>query len=80
MANDIQRLKIEQVKIRDERAATNKVYRDIARAESIKDIISSAIVPYDKNDFLNIVQYEGSGHDLIVCLSDLHTGAGIDSA
>lgn len=26
MANDIQRLKIEQVKIRDERAATNKVY------------------------------------------------------
>lgn len=79
-ANDIQRLKIEQVKIRDERAATNKVYRDIARAESIKDIISSAIVPYDKNDFLNIVQYEGSGHDLIVCLSDLHTGAGIDSA
>lgn len=55
MANDIQRLKIEQVKIRDERAATNKVYRDIARAESIKDIIASAIVPYDKNDFMNIV-------------------------
>lgn len=80
VANDIQCLKIEQVKIRDERAATNKVYRDIARAESIKDIIASAIVPYDKNDFLNIVQYEGSGHDLIVCLSDLHTGAGIDSA
>ena len=80
VADELQRLKIEQVKMRDERAATNKVYRDIARAESIKEMIASAVVPYDKNDFLNIVQYEGSGHDLIVCLSDLHTGAGIDSA
>lgn len=80
VADELQRLKIEQVKIRDERAATNKVYRDIARAESIRDIIASAVTPYDKNDFLNIVQYEGSGRDVIVCLSDLHTGAGIDSA
>lgn len=80
VADELQRLKIEQVKMRDERAATNKVYRDIARAESIKEMIASAVVPYDKNDFLNIVQYEGSGHDLIVCLSDLHTGVGIDSA
>lgn len=80
VADELQRLKIEQVKMRDERAATNKVYRDIARAESIKELITSAVVPYDKKDFLNVVQYEGSGHDVIVCLSDLHTGAGIDSA
>lgn len=80
VADELQRLKIEQVKMRDERAATNKVYRDIARAESIKELITSAVAPYDKNDFLNVVQYEGSGHDVIVCLSDLHTGAGIDSA
>lgn len=80
VADDIQRLKIEQVKTRDERAAANKVYRDMARAESIRDMIAKAVVPYGKEDFLNVVQYEGSGHDVIVCLSDLHTGAGIDSA
>ena len=80
MSDEIQRLKLEQVKARDERAAANKIYRDMARAESIQDLIAKAVVPYDKDDFLNVVQYEGSGHDVIVCLSDLHTGAGIDSA
>lgn len=80
IVKDIQRLKIEQVKARDERAAANKVYRDMARIESIKDLIAAAVVPYDKDDFLNIVQYQGSGHDVIVCLSDLHIGSGIDTA
>lgn len=80
IVKDIQRLKIEQVKARDERAAANKVYRDMARIESIKDLIAAAVVPYDKDDFLNVVQYQGSGHDVIVCLSDLHTGSGIDTA
>lgn len=80
VADDIQRLKIEQIKARDERAAVNKVYRDIARAESIKELITAAVVPYEKSDFLNVVQYQGSGHDVIVCLSDLHTGSGIDTA
>ena len=76
----MQRIKIEQIKARDERAAANKVYRDVARAESIKDLITKAVIPYDKSDFLNVVQYESSGHDVIVCLSDLHTGSGIDTA
>lgn len=80
IVKDIQRLKIEQVKARDERAAANKVYRDMARIESIKDLIAAAVVPYDKDDFLNVVQYQDSGHDVIVCLSDLHTGSGIDTA
>ena len=80
ISDDIQRLKIERVKVRDERAAANKVYRDMARIESIKDLIAAAVVPYDKNDFLNVVQYEYSNHDVIVCLSDLHTGCGIDTA
>lgn len=80
VADDIQRLKIEQIKARDERVAVNKVYRDIARAESIKELITAAVVPYEKSDFLNVVQYQGSGHDVIVCLSDLHTGSGIDTA
>ena len=80
IANELQRLKLEQIKARDERAAANKVYRDMARAESIQEMIANAVVPYDKKDFMNVVQYQGSGHDLVVCLSDLHTGAGIDSA
>ena len=77
--DELQRLKIEKVKLQDERNAANKVYRDVARAESIKELILKNIAPYDSSDFLNVVQYEGSGHDVIVCLSDLHTGAGIDS-
>lgn len=80
LSAEVQRIKVEQVKIRDERAAANKIYRDVARAESIRDLIAKAVVPYDKNDFLNVVQYEYSNHDVIVCLSDLHTGADIDSA
>lgn len=80
IADDIKRLKIEQIKARDERAATNKLYREVARVESIKSIIAKAVVPYSKDDFLNVVQYEGSGHDIVVCLSDLHTGSGIDTA
>lgn len=80
LSTEVQRIKVEQVKARDERAAVNKIYRDVARVESIKDLITKAVVPYDKKDFLNIVQYEYSDHDVIVCLSDLHTGAGIDSA
>lgn len=78
--DELQRLKIEKIKLQDERNATNKVYRDVARAESIKELILKNVAPYDSGDFLNVVQYEGSGHDVIVCLSDLHTGAGIDSA
>ena len=78
--DELQRLKIEKVKLQDERNAANKVYRDVARAESIKELILKNVAPYDSGDFLNVVQYEGSGHDVIVCLSDLHTGAGIDSA
>ena len=77
---EMQRIKIEQVKARDERAAANKAYREVARAESIKELIAKNVIPYDKSDFLNVVQYQGSGHDVIVCLSDLHTGAGINSA
>lgn len=80
LSAEVQRIKVEQVKVRDERAAANKIYRDVARAESIRDLIAKTVVPYDKNDFLNVVQYEHSNHDVIVCLSDLHTGAGIDSA
>lgn len=78
--NELQRLKIEKIKLQDERTAANRVYRDVARVEAIKELIAAKVVPYDKKDFLNVVQYEGSGHDVIVCLSDLHTGAGIDSA
>lgn len=80
MSDEIQRLKLEQVKARDERMALAKIYRETARVEEIKTLFEKTVVPYDKNDFLNVVQYDRSGHDVIVCLSDLHTGAGIDSA
>lgn len=78
--DEMQRLKLEQIKMRDERAEMNRVYRNVARAESIRNIIEQNVVPYDKKDFLNVVQYQGSGHDAIVCVSDLHAGAGINSA
>lgn len=78
--DELQRLKIEKIKLQDERNAANKVYRDVARAESIKELILKNVAPYNPDNFLNVVQYEDSGHDVIVCLSDLHAGAGIDSA
>lgn len=78
--NDFRRLKIEQVKLRDERTALNKLYREVARSESIKSIIESNIKPYDKSQFLNVVQYKKENPELIVCLSDIHAGSGIDSA
>lgn len=56
------------------------MYRDVARAESVKELILKNVAPYNPDNFLNVVQYEDSGHDVIVCLSDLHAGAGIDSA
>lgn len=73
-------MKIEKIKLQDERNAANKVYRDVARAESVKELILKNVAPYNPDNFLNVVQYEDSGHDVIVCLSDLHAGAGIDSA
>ena len=54
--NELQRLKIEKVKLQDERTAVNKVYRDTARVEAIKELITAKIAPYDKKDFLNVVQ------------------------
>lgn len=78
--DEMQRLKLEQIKMRDERAEMNRVYRNVARAESVRSIIEQNVVPYDKKDFLNVVQYQGSGHDAVVCVSDLHAGAGINSA
>lgn len=80
VSDELKRLKIEQVKMRDERAAMNRMYRATARSESIKEIIKSAVQPYEKYDF-NIQRNLGSeDSDIIVCLSDLHTGNGANNA
>ena len=43
--DELQRLKIEKIKLQDERNAANKVYRDVARAESIKELILMNVSP-----------------------------------
>jgi hypothetical protein len=48
-------LKIEKIKLQDERNAANKVYRDVARAESIKELILKNVAPYNPDNFLNVV-------------------------
>ena len=80
LSNELQRIKIEQVKLRDERTAANRLYRDIARKESICDIIRNTVISYNNDDFLTVVPCKSCQNDLIVCLSDIHAGAGIDSA
>lgn len=77
---ELRQIRLERVKARDERAAMNKVYREVARAESIKEIIEKAVQSYTPDKFLNVVQYDKGEHDAIVCLSDLHAGIGIDTA
>lgn len=76
----LSRIRLEKVKIQDERTALNKLYRDIARAESVKQLIEDGISKYEPAKVLNVVQYKSEQPEVIVCLSDIHAGLSVDSA
>lgn len=81
----ISELRIEQQRMRDERAALNKVVREIARQRELSDIIASAV---DKGD-LPVISLDAdedicadigdSDSALIVSLNDIHYGAVVDN-
>lgn len=78
--NLIDKIKLEKIKIRDERLELNKLYRDIARSENVLKIIKDNVVPIYRNYSFDFKVSESNySSDLIVCLSDLHIGSFIRS-
>lgn len=80
-----QELTKEQVKVRDERNELNRVLREEARKESYRDQILRSIkehhfapLLYDDNKCCGIVPDQNN--DLIVSMTDLHTGIEINNA
>lgn len=76
-------IKIKQatIQMRDERNELNKKYREISRATKIMDVfkeIISADINCEFHDH-NIL-YDESDNDMVVLLSDIHYGIGIDSS
>ena len=77
---DIQELKKQQIKTRDERTDLNRSLREQARKESYRDmmkaLISECVEPMD-------IQIDSHGtygeSDLLVHISDIHTGIKIDN-
>lgn len=77
---DIQELKKQQIKTRDERTDLNRSLREQARKESyrdmIKDLISECVKPMD----IKVDRHGAYGEsDLLVHISDIHTGIKIDN-
>lgn len=85
ITNQIQELKKEQVKIRDERNELNRIIREEARKESYKDLILRSIsehnafqLSYDENKKFNGVLH--SNNDMIISFTDIHAGICIDNS
>lgn len=79
-----QELEKQQVKVRDERNELRRVIREEARKESFKDQVLRSIsesdchpLLYDENK--QFTGYLKSDNDLIISLTDLHTGIEIDN-
>lgn len=72
----------EKIKLSDERTELRRLYREQARRESFMDVVKRAITenvepllePYHAGDF------NYADNDLIVSLTDIHTGIEIDNA
>ena len=79
-----QELAKERVKVRDERNELNRMLREEARKESYKDQILRSISEHERSPLLydESKQFDGvlkSDNDLIISLTDLHTGIEIDN-
>lgn len=79
-----QELEKEKVKVRDERNELRRMLREEARKESFKDQIIRSIrecdvETLDYNENKKIDTAIDSDNDLIVTLSDLHTGINVDN-
>lgn len=73
----------EKVKYRDERNEWYRVQREAARAESFRELLERCVVRYESNGNTELAQKDAGNETddvLIVHLTDLHLGAGIDNA
>lgn len=76
-----QNLKKEKQKLSDERVELQRLLREQARRESFIDTIKSAMAKeVERLDYVAPITVEESDNDMIVCLSDLHTGLEVNSA
>lgn len=76
----IDEIKLEKIKIRDERLELNRLYRNVARSENILQIIKDNVSSFRSNKIMKLSNdVAACSTDLIVCLSDLHIGSYIDS-
>ena len=81
-----QELEKERVKVRDERNELRRMLREEARKESFREQIVTAIensdvgsLEYRVKDTVSVRAGSGGENDLIVTLTDLHTGIEIDN-
>lgn len=83
--NDLKTARIEfekeKIKFRDERNEYNKIIRQEARKESYKDLIIRTIEEHTDKHIgnLELPFVEDNGNDLIIHLTDIHTGIEINS-
>ena len=79
-----QELQKEKVKLSDERVEFNRQVREQARKESFEDMIKRVIFenvePIDFNNFgNNTTSFNQNGRDLLVHITDIHTGIEINA-
>ena len=76
-----QLLEKEKVKFRDERNEYNRLIRQEARKESYIDLVKRVMSEYapDSIEYERNVEIEDNGNDLIIHVTDIHTGVKIDN-
>jgi hypothetical protein len=74
-------LRKEKIRLQDQKNALNKLIRDNARKEDIKDILIDVLSDMDlpKVNFGKVTPLKKSDNDLIICLNDIHYGIDIDN-
>lgn len=74
-------IKREKQKLSDERAAINRMNRQIARAEENYSIFERALQEHGRVNYpkVNTVHNSGSDKDIVICISDMHLGLDTDN-
>lgn len=72
----------EKIKLSDERTELRRLYREQARRESFMDVVKRAIVENVEPlaEQVHVGGFNYSENDLIISLTDIHTGIEIDNA
>lgn len=77
--NDVHELEKARLKLRDERTDLQKSLREYARKESFIEVVERAMAKHIEPFKIMPHQTVASDRDMIVCLSDMHTGIECDN-